>query len=72
MNRVEFHIDARNQRSRSAVEKLGAIEEGILREHVILDDGYIRDTAIYSILSKEWAKLSQKLHTQLHQKEQKC
>jgi RimJ/RimL family protein N-acetyltransferase len=54
MNRVEFHVDARNERSRVAVKKIGAIEEGRLREHVILDDGYIRDTVIYSILKKEW------------------
>lgn len=54
MNRVEFHVDARNKRSRLAVKKIGAIEEGLLREHVILDDGYIRDTVIYSILKKEW------------------
>jgi RimJ/RimL family protein N-acetyltransferase len=54
MNRVEFYIDARNERSRAAVKKLGAKEEGVLREHIILEDGYVRDTVVYSILAKEW------------------
>lgn len=58
MNRIEFFIDARNLRSRNAVNKLGATEEGVLREHIHLEDGYIRDTVVYSILKKEWPELS--------------
>lgn len=57
INRVEFHIDSRNERSRFAVKKLGATEEGILRQHIILDDGYVRDTVVYSILKEEWPSL---------------
>ncbi len=54
MNRVEFYVDARNERSRAAVKKLGAKEEGVLRKHMILEDGYVRDTVVYSILKEEW------------------
>jgi RimJ/RimL family protein N-acetyltransferase len=54
VNRVEFFIDSRNARSRAAVKKLGATEEGILRQHIILEDGFIRDTILYSILKSEW------------------
>jgi RimJ/RimL family protein N-acetyltransferase len=57
MNRVEFCVDSRNERSRAAVKKLGAIEEGILRQHIVLEDGYVRDTVIYSILKSEWQKI---------------
>ena len=66
MNRVEFYIDSRNERSRSAVKKLGATEEGILRQHIILEDGYIRDTVVYSILKNEWPSLSMKLNEKLN------
>jgi RimJ/RimL family protein N-acetyltransferase len=52
--KVEFRIDERNIRSRKAVEKLGAILEGILRKNVYLPDGFKRDTCCYGILKKEW------------------
>ncbi|MEN8788710.1 MAG: GNAT family protein [Flavobacteriaceae bacterium] len=52
--KVEFRIDERNMRSRKAVEKLGAVLEGVLRENVYLLDGYKRNTCCYGILKKEW------------------
>lgn len=52
--KVEFRIDERNIRSRKAVEKLGAILEGILRENVYLLDGFKRNTCCYGILKREW------------------
>lgn len=52
--KVEFRIDERNTRSRKAVEKLGAVLEGVLRENVYLLDGFKRNTCCYSILKKEW------------------
>jgi RimJ/RimL family protein N-acetyltransferase len=52
--RVEFRIDTRNARSMAAVEKLGAVREGTLRQNRITWTGYIRDTAVYSILADEW------------------
>lgn len=52
--RIEFRIDQRNIRSQRAVEKLGAVREGILRKQRITWTGHVRDTVIYSILSDEW------------------
>lgn len=54
LERVVFKIDAINSRSRAAVRKLGAQEEGILRHERQTWTGRVRDTALYSILSSEW------------------
>ncbi len=54
--KVEFRIDERNIRSRKAVEKLGAVLEGVLRKNVFLLDGYKRNTCCYGILREEWQK----------------
>jgi RimJ/RimL family protein N-acetyltransferase len=53
-NRVEFKTDARNVRSRAALLKLGAREEGILRGHMWMPQGYFRDSVYFSILAAEW------------------
>jgi N-acetyltransferase len=52
--RVLLKTDRRNERSRRAIERLGATEEGILRRHMRMDDGTFRDTVMYSIISDEW------------------
>ncbi len=52
--RVEFRADARNTQSRRAMEKLGAVYEGLLRNHTQMRDGVRRDTVYYSILKEEW------------------
>lgn len=52
--RIEFRIDQRNIRSQKAVEKLGAVREGVLRKQRITWTGHVRDTAVYSILADEW------------------
>ncbi len=52
--RVQFKTDARNERSRRALERIGAAPEGILRRHMILPDGHIRDSAYYSITDLDW------------------
>ena len=52
--RVEFRIDLRNARSQAAVRKLGAVQEGVLREERITWNGHVRDTALFSILKREW------------------
>jgi RimJ/RimL family protein N-acetyltransferase len=54
MNRVVFQTDELNQRSRRAIEKLGAKLEGVLRENRITWNGRVRSSAIYSILRSEW------------------
>jgi RimJ/RimL family protein N-acetyltransferase len=52
--RVELKCDARNARSRRAIGKLGAKEEGTLRRHLRLESGFLRDTVYFSVLGQEW------------------
>lgn len=54
LNRVELRCDARNERSRQAIRRLGAVEEGVLRKHTIMADGYVRDTVQFGITAAEW------------------
>ena len=61
MLRVELKTDVRNARSRAAIRKLGATEEGILRSHMSLADGNRRDTIYYSILAEEWPEIRRSL-----------
>ncbi|MFJ7780572.1 GNAT family N-acetyltransferase [Streptomyces yangpuensis] len=61
MNRVEFLTDVRNARSRAAIAGLGATHEGVLRHHMVMRDGWIRDTAVYSITRPEWPTAKRKL-----------
>lgn len=53
-NAVELRTHHMNRQSRSAIEKLGAKLDGILRQHLIMPNGTIRDTAVYSIIASEW------------------
>ncbi|MEJ8757322.1 GNAT family protein [Pontibacter sp. H259] len=55
--RVELKTDVLNLRSRQAMRKIGATEEGILRSHTLMHDGRRRDTIFYSILRAEWPQL---------------
>jgi len=52
--RVELKTDALNQRSRNAILRLGAKEEGTLRRHLVTSTGRVRDTVYFSILDNEW------------------
>jgi RimJ/RimL family protein N-acetyltransferase len=54
MRRVEFRVDARNQRSQAAMKKLGAVREGVLRADRITWNGHVRDTVLFAILKDEW------------------
>jgi RimJ/RimL family protein N-acetyltransferase len=54
LNRVQLKTDARNLRSQEAIARLGAVQEGVLRAHVVMYDGYLRDTVMYSITAPEW------------------
>ncbi|SOD42479.1 GNAT family N-acetyltransferase [Nitrosovibrio sp. Nv4] len=58
---VEFRTHYFNQASRTAIERLGAKQDGILRNHQIMRDGSIRDTVIYSILQHEWPSVKNNL-----------
>jgi len=69
VGRVDFKTDARNARSRAAIEKLGAVPEGILRSwqpsHAPGEDDRLRDTAIFSIVADEWPSVRDRLRTRL-------
>jgi N-acetyltransferase len=53
-NRVELNTDSRNLRSQRAIERLGAVRDGVLRCHVIMRDGFVRDTVNYSFTMRDW------------------
>ncbi len=55
--RVQLRADGRNTHSQRAIEKLGAVREGVLRQHIVMPDGYVRDTVMYSIVEAEWPKV---------------
>lgn len=63
--RVELKTDALNARSRAAIARLGAREEGTLRRHAITDVGRVRDTVYYSILDDEWPAVRSALEARL-------
>jgi RimJ/RimL family protein N-acetyltransferase len=52
--RVQFKADVRNDISQRAIERLGAVREGVLRKHMLVLDGHTRDSVMYSILDSEW------------------
>jgi N-acetyltransferase len=66
--RVQLKTDLRNVRSQRAIERLGAVKEGILRKHMINADGYQRDTVMYSIVDTEWSAVKKRLVEFLNQK----
>jgi RimJ/RimL family protein N-acetyltransferase len=59
--RVQLKTDSRNERSQRAIERLGAVREGVLRNHMVLPDGYIRHSVFYSILDSEWPAVKSRL-----------
>jgi len=63
--RVAFRTDARNLASRRALERLGAVQEGVLRRHTRMPDGFFRDTVYYSILRDEWPAVRARLAARL-------
>lgn len=64
--RVELKTDALNERSRNAILRIGAKEEGTLRRHVVTWTGRIRDSVYFSILDSEWPGVKAKLEEYLH------
>ena len=63
--RVQLKTDLRNERSQKAIERIGAVKEGILRNHMILPDGRYRDSVFYSILDTEWLQVKNRLEQML-------
>ena len=65
--RVQLKTDLRNERSQKAIERIGAVKEGVLRNHMILPDGRYRHSVFYSILDTEWPTVQKKLEQLLQQ-----
>ncbi|HEY3120759.1 MAG TPA: GNAT family protein [Vicinamibacteria bacterium] len=63
--RVEFKTDALNERSRAALLRIGAREEGTLRKHMVTASGRLRDSVYFSILDDEWPAVKKRLETRL-------
>lgn len=59
--RVQLKTDQRNQHSQRAIERIGAIKEGILRDHMLTGSGYLRSSVYYSILRAEWPSVKARL-----------
>lgn len=63
--RVQLKTDLRNERSQKAIERIGAVKEGVLRNHMILPDGRIRHSVFYSIIDTEWSEVKKRLEEML-------
>lgn len=63
--RVQLKTDRRNEASQRAIERLGAVREGVLRKHMLVQNGYQRDTVMYSILDTEWPAVKARLEARL-------
>ncbi|CAN5354687.1 GNAT family protein [soil metagenome] len=63
--RVQLKTDARNERSRAAILRLGATFEGFLRKYQLRRDGSLRDTAMFSIIDEEWPAVKAKLEASM-------
>ncbi len=64
--RVQIKTDSRNVRSQKAIERIGAVKEGVLRNHMILPSGVYRHSVFYSILDTEWEQVKQNLEAMLN------
>lgn len=67
--RVELKTDALNEKSRRAILRIGATEEGILRRHMLTYTGRFRDTVYFSILDSEWSRVKENLLQKLSKPE---
>lgn len=63
--RIEICTDVFNERSRNAILRLGAKQEGVLRNHLIVETGRIRDSVIFSIIDSEWNEIKTNLQAKL-------
>lgn len=63
--RVEFKADVLNERSRAAILRLGAKEEGIFRKHMVMPTGRVRDTIWFSIIDTEWPRVKGELERRM-------
>ncbi len=63
--RIEIITDVFNEKSRNAILRLGAKQEGILRKHLIVDSGRIRDSVVFSVIDSEWQEIKGNLEKKL-------
>ncbi len=63
--RVEFKTDARNERSQAALARIGAAREGVRRQHMVVQGGYVRDSVYFSIVRQEWPSVKAHLEAML-------
>jgi RimJ/RimL family protein N-acetyltransferase len=63
--RVQLKTDSRNERSQRAIERIGAVREGVLRNHIILPDGVYRHSVYYSVVDTEWPSVKRQLEGML-------
>ena len=59
--RAEFKTDSRNLRAQQALERIGAIKEGVLRKHMVVQEGYHRDSVYFSVTVEEWPEVKKRL-----------
>jgi RimJ/RimL family protein N-acetyltransferase len=59
--RVEFKADTRNTRSQRALERMGAVREGVLRNHMIVQGDYVRDSVYFSVIEQDWPEVKERL-----------
>ncbi len=64
-HRVELITDALNGKSRQAILRLGALEEGIMRNHMIMRDGRVRDSVLYSVVRGDWPRVKAGLEAKM-------
>jgi RimJ/RimL family protein N-acetyltransferase len=64
-NRVQLKTDLRNERSQAAIARLGAVREGVLRSQMVMPDGWVRDTVMFSIIKAEWPAVKEGLEAKM-------
>jgi len=64
--RVCLKTDLLNERSQRAIERLGAVREGVLRKHMVVQNGRSRDSVYYSIIDTEWPEIAARLTKSLY------
>ena len=63
LSRVEFKTDALNDKSRNALRRIGATEEGTLRSHMVTFTGRVRDSVYYSVIDSDWPRVKRRLES---------
>ena len=66
--RVQIHTDTRNRTSQRAIHALGARFEGVLRRHMIVKEGFVRDTMVFSVTDLDWAGVRTHLESRLRKR----